>query len=181
MYDNLDIKSRVYLEEDFENAFKQKKKLLTIYIIVFCVYLLFSVGMLIWYCTLPYKSSTISLVKLIEFCVTAVFVVFSFIYLTIKFGRSRKYCKMLTGIKVGETVSSIGSFDRYYHNVEVKDGCDFRYMIFKQWNTKKQEFFDRKVLVDAEKEFPKFTEGENVKYFTHANILVGYEEIDKGE
>ena len=35
--------------------------------------------------------------------------------------------------------------------------------------------YERKVLVPVEKEFPKFTENQNVKYITQGNVLYSYE------
>ena len=57
-----------------------------------------------------------------------------------------------------------------------RDIC--RKFIFLEWNKYKNDFFERKVLVFEEKEFPKFNENDNVRYVTQGNVLVSYEIIE---
>lgn len=76
-----------FLESDFLAAKKQRKFVLTVYFIILAVYLVSSVCFFLWYRTLPYQSPTITTVKLIHYSVTAVMVIFSFIYLGIPYKR----------------------------------------------------------------------------------------------
>ena len=173
------MENAIYTQEYYEQTLKQKKKILAFFFILTGIYLALCVGFVIFYTTLPYKSPTITWVKVIMYVITAIYGIFIFLYMAIKFRRIKKYCAVLKGIMVGDVISGIGSFICYNESVEVKDGCDFKSMIFSQWSTKKQEYFERKVLVDVEKEFPVIKDNENVKYYTHANILVGYELLDE--
>lgn len=179
MENSTNIENAIYTEEYYESALAQKKRIIIFAIVISSIYLAIGVGLVIYYTTLPYKSPTIALVKVILYVISAIYGVFIFLYMAIKFRRIRKYCAVLKGIMIGDVISGIGSFSCYNESIEVKDGVDFKSMIFKQWSTKKQEYFDRKVLVDVEKEFPVVEENANVKYYTHANILVGYELLDE--
>ena len=83
----------------------------------------------------------------------------------------------MTGIR--ETYT--GSFFEYSETLQDKDGVDCKALVFLEWNKFKKGFFERKVLVFAEKEFPKFEENMNVRYVTQSNVLVSYEILDKQE
>ena len=179
MGNSTNIENAIYTNEYYQSALAQKKRILLFAIILSVIYLAIGVGLIIYYTTLPYKSPTITLVKVILYVITAIYGVFIFLYMAIKFRRINKYCAVLKGIMVGDVISGVGSFICYNESIEVKDGCDFKSMIFSQWSSKKQEYFERKVLVDVEKEFPVIKENEIVKDYTHANILVGYELLDE--
>ena len=45
-------------------------------------------------------------------------------------------------------------------------------------NKYKNDFFERKVLVFYEKDFPEIPEGANVRYVTQGNVLISYEILD---
>ena len=78
-------------------------------------------------------------------------------------------------MKTGLKETFIGSFFEYDERIQQKDGVDFKALIFLEWNKYKQDFYERKVLVPFEKEFPKFSENQNVKYITQGNVLYSYE------
>jgi hypothetical protein len=164
-----------FLEQDFFEVKKQRKRVLIGYIIVAAVYLVFSVGMFLWYRTLPYMSPTITTVKAIQYSVTAIFVIFSFIYMGIYFNRVNKYYNLTYNLMTGIRETSTGSFFEYDESLQDKDGVDFKALIFIEWNKYKNDFFERKVLVFDEKPFPELTENQNVKYVTQGNVLISYE------
>ena len=170
-----------FKEEQVQKAKTQYKKTLLVYWIVLGAYVLLSAGMIIWYTSLPYKSETISLVKLIHYLSTCVFVIFSFIYLGIPVKRAKSYYKMTNNLILGLKESSIGNFFEYNNSLQVKDGVDFKSLIFLEWNKFKKDYYERKVLVFAESEFPKFKENESVKYVTQGNVLISYEILEEGE
>ena len=167
-----------YQEEDYYTAKKQRKNLLIIYFVVLFCYLLFSVGMFLWYRTLAYKSPTITTVKIIHHVINVAMAIFSAVYLGIPCRRAKRFYKMNRNIITGLKETSVGSFVRYEDEEQVKDGVDFKALIFLEWSKYKKEFFERKVLVFEEKEFPKFEEGMHVKYVTQSNVLVFYTILD---
>ncbi len=164
-----------YKKEQLEQIKLQKRKSLKIYFSVVALFVLISLGLCWWFTTLTYKSPLEPAVRWPEYLVTASFIVFSFIFLGIKYKRERKYCKMLINIETGRKETSIGSFFEYDDRIFMKDGVDVKSIIFLEWNKNKQDFFERKVLVLAEMKFPVFEENQNVKYVTHGNVLVEYE------
>ena len=162
-------------EKEFISAKKQKRKVLIVYFIVFLVYAVISTGMFLWFRTLPYMSQEINKVKIIHHIITVVFVIFSFIYLGIKYKRVKKYFDMNLNMMTGLKETFTGSFFEYDESIQEKDGADFKALVFLEWNKFKEDFFERKVLVPYEKEFPNFIENQNVKYVTQGNVLYSYE------
>ena len=162
-------------EQEFVLAKKQKTRVLIAYFIVLAVYAIISTGMFLWFRTLPYMSEEITKVKIIHHVITVIFVIFSFIFLGIKYKRVRNYYFMNLNMKTGLKETFIGSFFEYDERIQQKDGADFKALIFLEWNKFKNDFFERKVLIPFEKEFPKFTENQNVKYVTQGNVLYSYE------
>lgn len=162
-------------EQELEVVKKQRKKAINLYIIIGVVYLVASVGIVLWFTTLPYQSPTITWVKIIHYSLSALFVIFSFIYLGIVLKRVNRYYKLMFNLHTGIRETSTGSFIEYSENTQDKDGVDMKALIFLEWNKYKNDFFERKVLVPYEKEFPEFTENANVKYVTQSNVLISYE------
>lgn len=164
-----------YNEEEFIKAKKQRKNTLIILFIVLGVYLAFSIGMVLWYLTLPYQDPKITVVKVIHHTVSVLVAIFAFVYLGIPYKRVNKYYKMNENLIFGLKETSVGSFLRYDENVQDKDGVDFKALIFLEWNKYKKDFFERKVLVFYEKPFPELKEKQNVKFVTQGNVLIKYE------
>lgn len=164
--------------EEYFQAKLQRKKVLSLYLVIASLYFCGSIVVLIWYLTLPYMSPTITWVKVVQFSSTALFVVFSFVYLGIPFKRVNRYFKMTRNLATGLKESSTGSFFEYSESLQEKDGVDFKNLIFLEWNKFKNDFFERKVLVYCEKEFPEFEKNANVRYVTQGNVLVSYEILD---
>ena len=56
-----------------------------------------------------------------------------------------------------------------------KDGVDCYSLVFLEYNKYKKDFFERKVLVLAEKPVPQFEKHTFVKFITQGNVLCSYE------
>lgn len=162
-------------DNEFINAKKQKRRTLIVYFVIFAIYAIISTGLFLWFRTLPYMSEEITKVKIIHHVISVIFIIFSFIYLGIKYKRVKKFFIMNLNMKTGIKETFTGSFFEYDENVQQKDGVDFKALIFLEWNKYKEDFFERKVLIPFEKEFPKFEENQNVKYITQGNVLYSYE------
>lgn len=167
-----------YVKEDFEKAKKQRKQTLTWFFVALGIMIVISAVLIAWYLTLPYKSPVITTVKCIHYPILGVFLVFSFLYLGIKYKRVNRYYKLMKYMEIGLRETSTGSFFEYDETPQEKDGVDFKSLVFLEWNKYKNDFFERKVLVFEEKEFPKFNENDNVRYVTQGNVLVSYEIIE---
>lgn len=169
-----------YTDDQLNSAEKQRKRVLIIYFIIACIYLAISIAFLIYYISLPYSgyrntADTISLIKFGEYSATALFVIFSFIFLGIKFKRTNRYYKMCRHLSTGLKETSTASFIEYDENIQDKDGVDFKSLVFLEWNKYKKDFFERKVLVFYEKPFPEIPENANVTFVTQGNVLISYE------
>lgn len=162
-------------EKEYISAKKQKVRVLIAYFIGLAIYALISTGMFLWFRTLPYRSGEITKVKIIHHAITVVFVIFSFVFLGIKYKRVKNYYLMNLNMKTGLKETFTGSFFEYDESIQQKDGADFKALIFLEWNKFKNDFYERKVLIPYEKEFPEFTENQNVKYVTQGNVLYSYE------
>ncbi len=177
------MKIDYYEREFFLEAKKQRRNTLLIYLLMVGIFLLITAGLFVWYCTLPYEDPQISLIKTIQYVLLAIFVVISGIYLGIKYKRINNYYKKCVDVETGLTETSFGNFIEYNESLQTKDGVDFKTLVFLELNPKKNNFFERKVLVFYEKPFPEIEVGQNVKYTTQGNVLKYYEIIhdEQGE
>ena len=85
------MKIKYFKNEFYLQAKKQRNKTLLIYFFIALTYLILTVGLFLWYGTLPYKDEKIATVKFIHYSITAVFVFISVVYFGIKFKRINKY------------------------------------------------------------------------------------------
>ena len=164
-----------FVEKDFYDVLKQKKRVWRIYLFFAALYLVVSVGLFLWYRTLPYMSPRINTVKFIHYALSAVMTIFSFIYLGIYYKRVNRFYRICYNLLTGLRETSTGSFLEYDETLQDKDGVDFKSLIFIEWNKYKNDFFERKVLVFDERPFPELKENQNVRYVTQGNVLISYE------
>lgn len=171
--------TEVFFESDYLSAKKQVKNLIIVYSVILAIFILISAGLLIWFKTLPYKSPTITIIKAIHYTITAIFVICTFIFFGIKFKRANRYKKMCNNLLTGLREDNEAEFLRYDQRIYDKDGVDCRALIFSEWNRFKHDYFDRKVLVLAEKPFPQFIENKKYRFITQGNVLVSYCELEE--
>ena len=176
-----EIYTQYFKESYFTEAQKQRKRVLIWFYVVIGVYAFISLGLFLWYRTLPYHSDVINAVKFIHYSLSALFVVFVFIYMGIPFKRVNRYYRLTRNMCAGIKETSTGSFIEYSEELQDKDGVDFKALIFLEWNKYKKDFYERKVLVFYQEEFPEFKEGQNVRYVTQGNVLVEYLILDQQE
>ncbi len=169
----------LYKQSDYDDALKLKKKLLKIYFI--CIgALLVPMGVLFGlYLSLPFASTSKikslgNLYLVLNCIITAIGVIFSFIYLGIPYKRAKAYFKMLDDIKVGQKVKNVSTFLQNDMSVTEVGNVDFHVMVVLEWSDKTQEFMRRHVLVDKEKQMPNLKNGDIISYVTHANVLLSY-------
>ena len=134
------------------------------------------ISMLIYYMGLPYKDSMQPLPKWIVWVSSCVFVIFTYLYMGIKFHRARRYYKLISYLSVGMKQVNNSIFLRY-EEPELKEGVDFHVLIMSEWSKKKSEYLDRKIYCDKEKPCPQFKCGDKVRYLTQGNVIVGYEVV----
>ena len=169
-----------YFKEEYLLQTKQQRKTtLMIYLIVLALYIAMSAVILIKYMQLPYQSPQIGLLKTIEFVLTFAFLVFSFVYLGIKYKRVNKFYEICKNMKHGLKEEFTANFFEYDESLNTKDGVDVKSLVFLQWNKYKNDYFERKVLVFYEKPFPEFKPNDTVRFITQGNMLISYEIVDE--
>ena len=170
-----------FTNEDYLQSAKQRKKYLIIYICILVAYLILSVGILIFYANLPYKSNLNLWVRVAEYTLTFIMVVFSFIYLGIPYKRTNSFYKMCKKMKIGLREQAEGVLIEIDDTLKSKDGVDMKSMIFLTYNELKKGYFERKVLVFYEKPFPEIDLEDKVLFVTQGNVLISYEIKEKAE
>ncbi len=167
-----------YNEAELLSVKKQRNKLLVWYIVILAIYAFASVGIFVWYKLLPYGSNQTTIIRLIEYPLTFVFVLFSFIYLGIPYSRANKYYKLCVRLQTGKRETFEGEFTGYDGEKNIKDGVDVKSLLFEEYNEYKKSDFERKVLVFYEKPFPELEKGARYKFITQGNVMIEYEKID---
>jgi hypothetical protein len=167
-----------YTSEIYLSALKQKRRVLTIYLILLGAYILFSAGMLFWFSTLTYKSNTVLTIKLIHYPISFVFFVFSIFYIGIKYKRVKRFCVECNFLENGIRETSEATFFEYSEDRQDKNGVDFKALIFLEWNKYKKDYYERKVLVFYELPFPEMEIDAKYRFVTQGNVLIKYEKIE---
>ena len=169
----------IYKQSDYTNALKLKKKLLKIYfvciaILIVPVAILFGLYLSLPYASTPEIKGQGTLYMVLNCTITAIGIIFSFIYLGIPYKRAKAYFRLLDDIKVGQKVKNVSTFVQNDLSVVEVGNVDFHVMVVLEWSDKTQEFMRRHVLVDKEKQMPNFKNGDIISYVTHANVLLSY-------
>ena len=170
---------RVFNDEDFNAIVDQRKRVLRVFYIVLGAYILLAAASLIYYTSLPYKDKMQSLPKAVMFISTALFVVFLFLYMGIKYHRVNKYYKMMYYLSEGMKNVEENYFVGFELNDLQKDSVDAISCVFKTWSKKKKEWMRREAYWDAEKSLPPFEAGDFVRYVVQSNFVVAYEILKK--
>lgn len=170
----------IFQDQDLIAAFSQKRRLFWIYIAVAAVFAALLIGCIVWFVSLPYEDNLAYLPQLILCVGACLFIIFSYVYLGIKFQRSRKYYKMISSLSIGIKHVNNSYFLRY-DEPELKDSVDYYVLTMCEWSKKKSEYLDRKIYCDKEKPLPAFQAGDKVRYLTHGNIMIAYEITEHDE
>ena len=170
----------IFQDQDLIAAFSQKRRLFWIYIAVAAVFAALLIGCIVWFVSLPYEDDLAYLPQLILCVGACLFIIFSYVYLGIKFQRSRKYYKMISSLSIGMKHVNNSYFLRY-DEPELKDSVDYYVLTMCEWSKKKSEYLDRKIYCDKEKPLPAFQAGDKVRYLTHGNIMIAYEITEHDE
>ncbi len=165
--------TEIYTGKEYDAEFKVKKRMLTVWLIMLSVYAVICVFVTVSFAVLPYGTSKTVFIS-INIILSSLFWGYSLLFFSNKFYRLRKYVRMLNYLRTGLKESYGGQFLRFEEEIEVKEGVDFYKMITKEWNERKQEYFERKVLIDNEKPKPDIPEGARIRYVTQGNILIKY-------
>lgn len=171
---------KLYTDDDLWNAVMQKRKLLAVFLAVLGVWLAAVVGCAVWYAMLPYEDSMQPWVIVITCAITALFLMFAFPYMGISYKRCKAYVRMLKFFSEGLKESCVAPFEGI-DDWMTHDGVDVNVADFSVPNVKRDGMMTRRILVDGEKDFPPFEEGDTVKLIVQGNLLLEYDILKKNE
>ena len=169
----------IYQDADYLAAYKQKQKIFHVFMSVTVLYFAFCVAWVIYHITLPYADPKDVLPKTMVFVATALYVMFAFPFVGIKFSRSRRYFKMLYFVSEGIKTEECNYFYCFREKSLQKENIDVVGCVFEIWNKKKQEWMEREAYCDPEKPMPDFGMGDLIKYVCQSNFVIQYEIIER--
>ena len=170
----------IYNDGDFNKVIAQKKRIFGVFMGVTAFYAVFCIAWLIYYISLPYADPMQTLPKVCVYAASALYVIFLFPFMGIKYHRVRKYYKMMYYLSEGLKNTEENYFVCFEEKDLQKDYVDAIACIFKTWNRKKSEWMEREAYLDKEKPLPDFGRGDLVKYVVQSNFLVQYEIFERG-
>ena len=171
----------VYCDADYEAVLKQKKRILAFIFAVTSVYLIFCIGCLIYYTTLPTFPEWQTLIpQVLVYVATGVYIIFMVPFVGIKLRRVRKYCKLLSTLSLGSKNVEENYFMGFYKKQLQKDDVDVISCVFRTWNKKNKDWTEREVYFDNEQEWPTLERGDYVRYVVQSNFLIQYEVLREG-
>ncbi len=169
----------VYNDADYLAAYKQKQRIWWTFMGITLAYVFFCIAWLIFYISLPYADPMQKLPKWSVYIASALYIVFTFPFMSIKFGRIRKYYKMLSYLSLGLKNEETNYFYCFDENNLQKDNVDVLSCVFETWNKKKSEWMEREAYFDPEKPLPLFESGDLVHYIVQSNFVIQYEIVQK--
>ncbi len=169
----------VYQDADYLAAYKQKQRLWWTFVGVTGVYLAFCIGWLVYHISLPYAHAMAKLPRWNVYGASALYAVFLFVFMGIKYGRARRYFKLLQDFSIGLKNEETNYFYTFEENALQKNNVDAFSCVFETWNKKKQEWLERVVYFDSEMPTPPLESGDFVRYIVQGNFVVQYEILQK--
>lgn len=155
----------------------QRRKILAVFWGVTAAFVVLFLSFTVAYTQLPYADPS-GPWYIAATCVSAaLYLIFVFPFMGIKFKRCNAYCKMLKFISAGLKEHAVMPFEDIEDWV-THDGVDCNVAVFAVKNIKKDELMRRQIFVDGEKEFPPFTVGGSAHIVSQGNLLIEYELID---
>lgn len=152
---------------------RRKKRMLTVWLIMLSLFIMITVAVVVSFAVLPYGTSK-SVFMLANVVLSVIFGGYTMFLFSMKYGRLRSYVKMLSYLHSGKVDTYSGWFLRFDKTLEVKEGVDYYTMILLEYNPHKNEYYERKVLIDMEKSVEFIPELRLVKYQTQGNVLLRY-------
>ncbi len=168
----------LYSQEDLLALDKQRFKLKFIYRLILILTLIIVATGIIVRSLLPYKAQLVDIIYTIVIIVTILFIIFSFVYLSIPYARVNDYYKFVYNalnserIEVKATILEIRSND-----VTLKYGVDYYYIDVLEWSNARKDYVKRSVLVDNEFKNLNIKKSSIITIQTMGNILTAYEDI----
>lgn len=174
----------VFSLEEKNAAFREKKKLFTMWLVLLVLYVALAVTLIVvdLYLVSVYANRSHTVWMGVVFAVASIaFFGFTLLFFAVKFRLTRKYCKMLRDMDSGLKDEYEGTFLGYNDAIEEKDGVFFYTMLLKTRPMRRDDITERKVLIEHTLPKIPLEEGTRIRFTTHANILVSYEVLAAAE
>lgn len=165
---------QLYKDEDLWDAFRQRRRLLGVFLSVTFFFVAGLVTVAVLYTMLPYNDPSGKWYIVGASVLTALYMFFSFPFMGICFKRSNAYCKMLKYISVGLKEYTVAPFEGI-EDWMTHDGVDVNVAVFSVPNPKRDEMMVRQIYVDGEKDYPPFQVGQRARMILQGNLLIEYE------
>ena len=169
----------VYSDADYLSAYQQKRRIFYGFLLVTLIYLAFGAIMVIYQTTLPYADEGQALPRTLTYVASIAYIVFAFPYLSIKYSRCRRYCRMLNHVSESIKMEEENYFYCFKEKSKQQDNIDVVGCVFETWSKKKQEWLEREAYFDVEKPLPKIDSGDLVEYITQSNFIIQYNIVEK--
>lgn len=170
----------IYSDADFLAVYKQRKKAWRTFWIVTALYAVYSVAWLVFYTTLPYGSPTAWVPQFCVYFATAVYFLFVFPFMGIRYSRINHYYKMLYYVTAGIKNDESGFFLGFDKKDLQKDGVDVYACVFTTWSKKRRDWMNREAYMDVEKPYPDLVRGDLVRYVVRGNFILEYDVLEHG-
>lgn len=167
---------KIYSGREYESVIKQRKNSRIIFYVLLGLYIAAFATLFVFFRMEPAEhDSTVKLIKWITILLSALFFIFAYFFIGIRLSRIKHYCNFLSNVQRGMKVKNEGTFVRFSKEKKVKDKVDYYSMTLLEWSNKEQDYLERYVLLDTEKEFPPFQKGDKIYYITVSNVLCEWE------
>lgn len=173
------MKEVIYSDADLLAVIKQRHRILNVFFAVTFAFAAFCIGWLIYYWGLPYKDPMQALPKAMIFVATGIYIIFLFPFMGIKYSRINRYYRLLCTISEGKKNEETCYFAFFAEKDLQKERVDVVSCVFKTWNNKKQEWREREVYFDVQKEWPDLEQGDYVRYVVQSNFLIAYDVLQR--
>lgn len=168
----------VFDEKQKAEAFRQKKILFWSWFAIFAVGLLAAGGMIlaaVLKVDIAHdRSYTYPLVISAGVIMLAVFF-YTLLFFSVKYRLTRRFVKMLKEMDTGLADEFDGTFLGYDDQLGMKDGVFFYGMILKVRPLRRDDIDERRLLVEQTVPKIPFEVGTEIRFISHANILMAYE------
>ncbi len=165
----------LYSKDHLKNTLKQKNKCLILYIIFLAVAVLVDGGIIYFYSLQPFASELQVPLKFTMFGFTALFIIFSCIYLEIIFGRVNRYYKYIKNMAIGKKTTSTVTVLSINNETRTQEGVDFYSIDVLTWSDNHDDYVKHNILIDNEIKSLDILEGEIITIVTSLNTLMGYQ------
>ena len=165
----------IYSEQDYISAKKARDKFLTIFFTILAILFAINLTVFIIYTQQEYKTPYKTPMIAFNIVTDAIFTIIYYVLFAIKYKRLASYLKLLRDIHFGNKETNVNTVARIDSSLKTKDGVDFISLVVLVWSDKKNEFYERHILLDVEKPIPELKKGDSVRHVTHGNVLISYE------